>query len=280
MTQWILDNADALRGGSFLAVLLGFTALEAWRPRRDRSLRRGPRWLTHAVLMVLGAVGARILVPAGAVGAALFAERTGSGLLNLLDAPVWIAWPAAMVALDLAIYAQHRAFHLVPLLWRLHALHHADRDLDASSGVRFHPGEIVVSLLWKAVVVWLVGAPAGAVVAYEALLACASVATHANLELPSGLERTVRVALVTPDLHRVHHSVEMDESNSNFGTVTPLWDRLFGSYRPEPRGGQRGMRLGLLPAGGGLPSEGPLGESGQSQGQGDGDAVRRGGDEG
>lgn len=246
MTQWILDNASGLRISSFLAVLTGFALLEAWRPRRVRALRRGPRWVAHAVLVLLGAAGARLIAPAGAVGAALHAERSGTGLLEVAGAPEWLAWLLSLVALDLAIYAQHRAFHSVPLLWRLHALHHADRDLDASSGVRFHPGEIVASLLWKVAVVWLLGAPAAAVVLYEALLACASVATHANLELPAGLERAARVALVTPDLHRVHHSVHLDESGSNFAAVTPLWDRLFGSFRAEPRDGQRGMRLGLL----------------------------------
>ena len=246
MTQWILDNAGALRIGSFLTVLAGSVLLEAWRPRRIRALRRGPRWGMHAVLLMLGAAGARLVVPAGAVGAALHAQRTGMGLLDAANVPSWLAWSISLAALDLAIYAQHRAFHAVPLLWRLHALHHADRDLDASSGVRFHPGEIVVSLLWKVAVVWLLGAPAAAVVLYEALLACASVASHANLELPVGLERAARLTLVTPDLHRVHHSVHLDESNSNFAAVTPLWDRLLGSFRAEPRGGQRGMRLGLL----------------------------------
>lgn len=246
MAQWILDNADALRGGSFLAVLASLALLEAWRPRRVRALRRGPRWGTHAVLLALGAAGARLVVPAGAVGAALHAQGTGVGLLHAASVPGWLAWPVSLAALDLAIYAQHRAFHAVPLLWRLHALHHADRDLDASSGVRFHPGEIVASLLWKVAVVWVLGAPAAAVVLYEALLTCASVASHANLALPAGLERAARFALVTPDLHRVHHSVHHDESNSNFAAVTPLWDRLFGSLCPEPRDGQRGMRLGLL----------------------------------
>lgn len=268
MTQWILDNAGGLRIGSFLAVLTGFALLEAWRPRRVRALRRGPRWIAHAALVLLGAAGARLIVPAGAVGAALHAERSGTGLLEVAGAPEWLAWLVSLVALDLAIYAQHRAFHSVPLLWRLHALHHADRDLDASSGVRFHPGEIVVSLLWKVAVVWLLGAPAAAVVLYEALLACASVATHANLELPAGLERAARVALVTPDLHRVHHSVHLDESGSNFAAVTPLWDRLFGSFRAEPRDGQRGMRLGLLG-----PDE--LEEAAGAGGEGDAEERRR-----
>ena len=268
MTQWILDNAGGLRIGSFLAVLTGFALLEAWRPRRVRALRRGPRWIAHAALVLLGAAGARLIAPAGAVGAALHAERSGTGLLEVAGAPEWLAWLVSLVALDLAIYAQHRAFHSVPLLWRLHALHHADRDLDASSGVRFHPGEIVVSLLWKVAVVRLLGAPAAAVVLYEALLACASVATHANLELPAGLERAARVALVTPDLHRVHHSVHLDESGSNFAAVTPLWDRLFGSFRAEPRDGQRGMRLGLLG-----PDE--LEEAAGAGGEGDAEHRRR-----
>ena len=268
MTQWILDNAGALRIGSFLAVLLGFVLLEAWRPRRVHTLRRGPRWTAHAALVLLGAAGARLLVPAGAVGAALHAERSGTGLLELAGAPGWLAWFVSLAALDLAIYVQHRAFHAVPLLWRLHALHHADCDLDASSGLRFHPGEILVSLLWKVAVVRLLGAPAAAVVTYEALLACASVATHANLELPSGLERAARVALVTPDLHRVHHSVHLDESSRNFAAVTPLWDRLFGSFRAEPRDGQRGMRLGLLG-----PDE--LEEAAGAGGEGDAEERRR-----
>lgn len=245
MSEWILRHADALRGGSFLGVLVLFIALEALAPRRMRTRRIAPRWLGHGALMAIGVVCVRLIAPAGALGAALHAESTGAGLLPLVGAPDGLAWAAALVALDLAIYLQHRAFHRVPLLWKLHALHHRDLDLDATSGVRFHPGEIVVSLGWKVAVVWSLGGPPGAVVVYEALLACASVAVHSNLRVPARLERGLRAPFITPDLHRVHHSVHLDESNSNFGTITPLWDRLFGTFRAEPRGGQVAMRLGV-----------------------------------
>lgn len=193
--------------------------------------------------MVVGSLVIRLAVPAGAVGAALWAEAKDVGLFH--GAPEALRWVGAFIGLDLAIYAQHVAFHRIPWLWALHRLHHADVDLDVSSGVRFHPLEILVSMGWKLAVVATFGLPASAVLIYEAALSCASVATHANIGLPRSIEALARRALVTPDIHRIHHSIFVDESNRNFGAITPLWDRLFGTFLAEPRDGQIGMRLGV-----------------------------------
>lgn len=249
MPPWLATHGDSLRLWAFVALLTAFSVLEALHPRRPRVARRAPRWLSHGALVVLGAVATRLVAPAGLAGAALWAEAHGKGLLPALGAPPAVAWALGLVALDLAIYVQHRLFHRVPFLWRLHRLHHADRDLDASSAVRFHPLEIVISFGWKAVVIIELGLPVGVVVTYELALSAFAIATHANLGLPAPLERAARALFVTPDLHRIHHSVRREESMANFGTITPTWDRLFRTFVPEPVGGQLGMRIGVEPDG-------------------------------
>jgi len=243
--SWILEHASVVRAGAFFAPLVGLSLVEAARPRRAATPKRGARWPLNLALAVLGAVAARLVVPAGVIGAALWAEGEGVGALRVLGAPPWLAFAMALAVLDLAIYAQHVALHRSSLLWRLHRIHHTDRDLDATSAGRFHPLEIVGSLAWKAGVAVAIGAPAEAVAVYEALFALFAVVTHANIDVAVHAQRRLASALVTPDLHRIHHSVRPDESLSNFGTVTTLWDRLFGTLRREAAEDQRVMALGV-----------------------------------
>lgn len=246
MEEWILQHGVWLRAVPFVGLLAGLTLVEQARPWRARHGRRGPRWRTNLALLVAGALAVRIVVPAGAVGAALWAEDEGLGLLPALGLPGWLRWAAGVAALDLALWLQHLALHRVPLLWRLHRIHHTDVDLDATSAGRFHPLEIVGSLAWKAAVAVAVGVPAAAVLVYEAVLAAFAVLTHANL----GSERGAWITwfLVTPAVHRIHHSIHPDESSANFGTVTTTWDRAFGTLRLEPREDSRTMTLGVAPA--------------------------------
>ena len=242
--EWILAHAADLRAPSFFGLLIVLAIWERLAPRRQRVERTLPRTALNLALLGSNALAARLVVPAGVVGAGLWAQSQGLGLLTISSPPVFVALPLAFILLDLGIYAQHVAFHRVPLLWRIHRLHHRDRDLDASSAGRFHPLEILTSLAWKSAVVIGLGAPPVAVVIYEIALGLCAIWTHANLGLPQGGETALRMVLVTPDVHRVHHSIEVDESNANFGTITTLWDRLFGTFRPESRGDQRTLVLG------------------------------------
>jgi sterol desaturase/sphingolipid hydroxylase (fatty acid hydroxylase superfamily) len=188
----------------------------------------------------------RLMLPIAGMGAALLAQEEGWGLFNVLSfVPRWTAVLASILVLDLAIYGQHVVFHKVPFLWRLHRVHHTDIDLDATSGVRFHPLEIALSLALKLAVIAALGAPVVAVVAFEVLLNAAALFNHANVRLSLGLDRVLRRVIVTPDMHRVHHSVHRDETDSNFGFNLSLWDRLFGTYRDQPRDGHLGMTIGL-----------------------------------
>ncbi len=216
----------------------------AW-PRRARARTRVARWPSNIGIVVLDTVLVRVLFPASAVGMGLLAEAHGFGLLHWLAAPAWIAVPVAVAALDLAIYAQHVVFHAVPLLWRLHRMHHADVDIDVTTGARFHPGEILLSVLIKLAVVAAIGAPAVAVLIFEVLLSVTSMFNHSNVALPLRLDRVLRAVTVTPDMHRVHHSVLRREHDFNFGFNLSIWDRLFGTYRPQPEAGHTAMTIGL-----------------------------------
>ncbi len=225
-----------------------FTLLALWEvlaPRRAWSVGRTPRWPGNLGIVVLDAVLVRLLVPIAAVGMAVVAAQRGWGLLNITPWPRWLETLIGFLALDLAIYGQHVAFHRVPLLWRLHRMHHADLDIDVSTGLRFHPFEIVLSMLVKIAVVVLVGAPAVAVVAFEVVLNATSMFNHTNAAMPLWLDRVVRLLVVTPDMHRVHHSVLRHETDSNFGFNLPWWDRLFGTYRAAPEAGHERMTIGL-----------------------------------
>jgi sterol desaturase/sphingolipid hydroxylase (fatty acid hydroxylase superfamily) len=235
----------AVRLGCFAGVLLLMVLWEALAPRRRLTLRRPVRWLSNLGLVTLNTLAARLLTPVGAVGVALWARERGWGLFHLVALPDWSAVALSVVALDLAIYLQHVMFHAVPLLWRLHMVHHADLDFDATTGVRFHTIEIVLSLGLKAAVVVLLGAPALAVLIFEVLLNATSLFNHGNVRLPPFLDRLLRLVVVTPEMHRVHHSVVPRETNSNFGFNLPWWDFLFGTYRARPAAGHEGMTIGL-----------------------------------
>lgn len=240
-----IEDVEGLRFVIFASVLGTFLVLERLAPRRERVASSARRLWTNGVLMVTGAGVMRLLVPAGVVGAALWADANGVGLLNVARAPEWLAIAASMVVFDLALWLQHVASHRWGWLWRMHRVHHADLDLDATSGVRFHPAELVVSVGWKCVVVVALGAPPIAVVASEVLLNAFAIFTHANLNVPKALDGALRRVLVTPDVHRIHHSVEHDESNRNFGFALILWDRVFGTFVDAPRHEQATLPLGL-----------------------------------
>jgi sterol desaturase/sphingolipid hydroxylase (fatty acid hydroxylase superfamily) len=245
MSDAVLAHEPAIRLGVFLGVLALMVVWESLAPRRPRALSRWLRWPNNIGIAALNTVILRILFPTAAVGAALLAEQRGWGLLNQLAEPAWVEIVVAVVLLDLAIYLQHVLFHAVPVLWRLHRMHHADLDVDVTTGARFHPIEILLSMGIKFAVVVALGAPALAVLAFEVLLNATSMFNHANMRLPGALDRMLRWAIVTPDMHRVHHSVIVCETNSNFGFNLPWWDRLFGTYRAQPETGHEGMTIGI-----------------------------------
>lgn len=235
----------AIRVGAAAAVFAAM-ALWEWRlPRRRLSAGRRPRWPGNLGIWAIDGVIVRLVGPAGAVGAALFAGERGWGLMPLFGLPYWLALIAGVIALDLVIYVQHVVFHHVPWLWRLHRVHHADPDIDVTTGVRFHPLEILLSLAIKVAAVVALGVPAPAVVVFEVLLNATSMFNHGNVALPPRLERIARLIVVTPQMHQVHHSIERAETDSNFGFNLPWWDRLFGTYRAAPQAGEARLTIGL-----------------------------------
>jgi sterol desaturase/sphingolipid hydroxylase (fatty acid hydroxylase superfamily) len=240
-----IPHEPVIRLGCFAGVLLLMALWEFLAPRRRLTVARPARWASNLGLVALDTLLVRFLVPLGAVGLALLAAERGWGVLNNVALPAWLAVALAVVALDLAIYLQHVLFHAVPLFWRLHMVHHADLDFDATTGVRFHPVEILLSLGIKLGVVVLLGAPPLAVLLFEVLLNATSVFNHGNVRLPRWLDRALRLVVVTPEMHRVHHSVVPRETNSNFGFNLSWWDWLFGTYRAQPAGGHEGMTIGL-----------------------------------
>ncbi len=234
-----------IRLGIFLGIFAIMTGWEVWRPRRPLSQSKARRWLTNLALTVLDTLVVRLTVGAVAVSAAVFAQQRGWGLLPALHVPGWGNIVLSLVLLDFAIYGQHVLFHALPVFWRLHKVHHTDLDVDVTTGLRFHPLEILLSMLYKAALVLLLGAHAGAVIAFEVVLNATSQFNHSNIHLPEALERLLRQVVITPDVHRIHHSVVVAETNSNFGFSVPFWDRLCGTYRDQPAQSQTGMALGL-----------------------------------
>ncbi|ACL73041.1 sterol desaturase-related protein [Thioalkalivibrio sulfidiphilus HL-EbGr7] len=245
MTEWITANEAALRLGFFLGILLLLGIAEALLPRRQRLLTRLQRWTSNLGIVVINTVLLRLLFPAAAVGMAVFAQSTGWGVFNTFELPFWIAVLVSVLVLDFMIWLQHVMVHAVPALWRLHRVHHADLDFDVTTGLRFHPLEIILSMGIKFAVITVLGPPVLAVILFEILLNATSMFNHSNLRLPLGLDRVLRLFVVTPDMHRVHHSVADDETNSNFGFNLPWWDRLFGTYKAQPREGHEGMTIGI-----------------------------------
>jgi sterol desaturase/sphingolipid hydroxylase (fatty acid hydroxylase superfamily) len=242
----------ALRFGAFIGVLLLLIVLERFAPRRRRVQSWRARLRTNGALVALNTVVARgvafLAAPLAATGAALWAQAHGAGLFNVVSANAAVAGVAVFLALDFAVWLQHVVFHRVPLFWRFHRVHHADRDFDATTGFRFHPVEIVVSMIWKAAVVVALGAPVAAVIVFEIALNACAMFNHSNIALPQMLDAVLRPLIVTPDMHRVHHSVHRDEHDTNFGFCLSVWDRVFRLYRAQPRGGHEGMVIGLAQA--------------------------------
>ena len=234
-----------LRLGAFFAVFAAVALWEVAAPRRHPVLRRSARWPHNLGLLVLDVIVLRLLAPGTAIAVALAAEQRGWGFLNLVQVPSWIALLMGVVLLDLVIYFQHVMFHAVPTLWRLHRVHHADLDFDVTTGLRFHPIEILISTIIKCAAVAAIGASPIAVLVFEVLLNATAMFNHANASVPGSLEKLLRWFVVTPDMHRVHHSIDYDESSSNFGFSLPLWDRLFGTYRAQPRAGHATMTIGV-----------------------------------
>lgn len=245
LEAFLLDYEAAIRLTFFLGVLAAMAAWEVFAPRRTPAPIKGARWRNNLALLAVDVVAVRLVFPAAAVGVAAAASQLGWGWFNYVDAPVWLAVVASVVALDLVIYLQHVMFHAVPAFWRLHRVHHVDLDFDVTTGVRFHPVEILLSMLIKAAAIVTLGAPVAAVIVFEVLLNATSMFNHGNVRMPHALDRLLRAFIVTPDMHRVHHSVLENETNSNFGFNLSIWDRLLGTYRPQPREGHQGMTIGL-----------------------------------
>lgn len=234
-----------------LIVFAGVFALmgvgEAMLPRRRLVASKWRRWFTNISIIVVDSLFVRLVFPMVAVGVAVMAQQKGWGLFNLVGWPVWLEIVLAVVILDLAIYVQHVISHVVPIFWRLHRVHHADRDIDVSTGARFHPIEIGLSMLYKMALVLMLGPSAFAVFLFEVILNATAMFNHANFRLPLSLDRLIRLFMVTPDMHRVHHSVVVRETNSNYGFSLSVWDRLFGTYTDQPEAGHEAMTIGLAP---------------------------------
>ena len=245
MWESIQNYEPVIRLSAFLGI---FTAVALWEtvaPRRQRTFPRLTRWPNNIGIVVLNTVTLRVLFPTAAVGMALAAEANGWGLFNAFPVPAWLAVVLAVVILDFAIYLQHILVHAVPALWRLHRMHHADLDFDVTTRARFHPLEIVLSMVLKLMVVGALGAPALAVMIFEVILNATAMFNHGNIRMPESVDRALRLIVVTPDMHRVHHSVIVEETNSNFGFNLPWWDRLLGTYTDQPRDGHEGMTIGI-----------------------------------
>jgi len=240
-----VQEEGLIRLAAFAIVFAAVALWELAAARRKLLYRRRDRWPHNLGLLLVDAIVLRAVAPGAVIGIALLAENRGWGLLNLVSTPAWISFVVGVVLLDLIIYFQHVMFHAVPTLWRLHRVHHADLDFDVTTGIRFHPIEILISTLIKCAAVAAIGAPAIAVLAFEVLLNATAMFNHANASLPGAVERWVRWFVVTPDMHRVHHSVQYDESSSNFGFNVPWWDRVFGTYRAQPRLGHDAMTIGV-----------------------------------
>jgi sterol desaturase/sphingolipid hydroxylase (fatty acid hydroxylase superfamily) len=245
MPGFLLSHEPLLRLAIFGGILAAMAAWEMLAPRRAFAVGRARRWPNNLAVVVIDTLVIRLAFPVTAIGVAVFAEAKGWGLFNILGAPAWLTIPLAVVLLDLAIYLQHVVFHAVPILWRLHRMHHADLGFDTTTGIRFHPFEIVLSMAIKLAVVLVLGIPAIAILIFEILLNATSLFNHGNVRIPVGIDRLLRWVVVTPDMHRVHHSLRMEETNSNFGFNLPWWDRAFGTYRAQPAAGHDAMDIGL-----------------------------------
>lgn len=245
MPQDILNSETGIRLTVFLGVLIGMAMWEVAVPRRRVEIPRLLRWSNNLALVVVDTLLVRLVFPVVAVGLAVTAEQNGWGLLNQMNMTGWIMVLIAVLLLDLTIYLQHVLFHAVPALWRLHRMHHSDLEFDVTTGLRFHPLEILLSMGIKLGVVMALGPPALAVLIFEVLLNASSMFNHSNIRLPLGIDRLLRLLIVTPDIHRIHHSIHPSETNSNFGFNVPWWDRILGTYLAQPNCGHEDMIIGI-----------------------------------
>ncbi len=245
MNEYILAHEPAIRLAFFLGILLLMGFWEAIAPRRPDRTSKKNRWFANLGIVLIDSLALRLLFPVMAVSIASLNEGSGGGFLNQSGLPRWLTLVIGVVLLDFIIYLQHAVFHALPIFWRLHMMHHTDLDFDATTGVRFHPLEVLLSMGIKAGAVFVGGIPALAVVLFEILLNATSLFNHGNVRLPQSLDRMLRFFVVTPEMHRVHHSVIIRETNSNFGFNLPWWDRLMGTYRAQPALGHEGMTIGL-----------------------------------
>lgn len=245
MQNFMLDHETPIRLGFFFGSLLFMVLWEGISPRRELTTLKGARWFTNLCLVAIDTLAIRLLIPLQAVGMALYAANHGWGILYGALLPQWIKIILGILGLDFVIYLQHAMFHTMPLFWRFHRVHHTDLDFDVTTGVRFHPVEIFLSMGIKMTAVVLLGASAAAVILFEVLLNATSMFNHGNVRLPGRIDGVLRLFVVTPEMHRVHHSVVIQEHNSNYGFNLPWWDRLLGTYRPQPAAGHEGMTIGL-----------------------------------
>jgi len=245
MEDFIMQNEKTIRLGFFLGVFTVMALFEVIAPRRALSHSKIVRWGNNLGLTIFNTFVLRVLFPTAAVGMALFAQEQGWGVFNYYPIAFPIAIIASVIVMDFFIYIQHVMVHAIPLLWRLHRVHHADLDYDVTTGARFHTLEIILSMGIKFAVILLLGPPIVAVVMFEIILNATAMFNHSNVRIPEAIDKILRSFIVTPDMHRVHHSIADDEANSNFGFSLPWWDRLFGTYRAQPRGGHAGMTIGI-----------------------------------
>ena len=243
--NYFIDNEIQLRLAFFFCIFAVMAIWELVAPRRQLIVSKVLRWSNNLALVLLNSILLRLLFPAAAMGMAIFVGEQGWGMFNYYDVSFSVAVIASVIIMDAMIYLQHVMVHAIPVLWRLHRVHHADPDFDVTTGARFHPLEIILSMMIKFAVIILLGPPVAAVVIFEILLNVTAMFNHSNVRLNTTLDKYLRLLLVTPDMHRVHHSVEADESNSNFGFNLPWWDRLFGTYRAQPRAGHKDMTIGI-----------------------------------
>lgn len=234
-----------IRIAVFVAIFGSMAALEIALPRRTPDPRKGARWRTNLLMVVVDSIALRVVFPLAAVGWALWAEANGTGLFRATGMPVWLAGLIGFIVLDFAVWLEHVASHKIPILWRIHRMHHSDIDFDVTTALRFHPLEIILSMMWKAAIVVALGVPVIAVLLFEIVLNGAAMFNHSNWKIPARIDEILRLFIVTPDMHRVHHSVRVRETDSNYGFNFPFWDRLFRTYTDQPQDGHLGMTIGL-----------------------------------
>ena len=238
-------SESQIRFGIFIGLFVLLALLELFAPRRELSGLKAKRWITNWSIILIDSLVMRLVPTIAAFGFAIWAQENGFGLFNIIELPLWLAVLISFIVLDFAIWFSHLASHKIPILWLVHRMHHTDVDIDVTTAIRFHPIEIFLSMLWKILIVVLLGAPAISVLIFEIVLNGAAMFNHSNIKLPLAFDRILRIFIVTPDMHRVHHSIIHNETDSNYGFNLAIWDRLFGTYIDQPKEGHLNMKIGL-----------------------------------